>query len=132
MLINRVTEISNPDIPIRYNRRIRYDAGKTWIDKNDKCKRWICKASDVMTTERISEKIVCPTLKCAAEDQYQPTGACCKKCRQDDCTQARVWGMGCERSCDSNPDSGVVPASGRCRSERKGCWCAKVNMLYLM
>jgi len=109
-----------------------YQAGQTWIDKNDKCKRWICKAKKGMDTDRISEKIVCPDLNCLPEDQYQPKGACCKKCRQDDCTQNRVWGLGCEKSCDyAVKKEGVIGAIEECATKKKACWCPKGHALNL-
>jgi len=108
----------------KYNRRMKYNATQTWIDKYNKCKRWTCKPVSEYYADKVVETIVCPKLKCAETDQYLPEGACCKKCHQDDCTQGRMYRDGCEKSCDVNfKGEGVVAATSKCEKVTRDCWC---------
>jgi len=116
----------------KYNRRIKYNAKQTWIDKYDKCKRWTCKPVALYDTEKVVEKIVCPKLNCLKSDSYTPEGACCPKCHQDDCTQKRIWRDGCEKSCDVNfKGDGIVAATSECVTTKRACWCDKGHALNL-
>ena len=43
-----------------------------------------------------------------------------------------MWSEGCEKSCDVNfKTEGVVAATSKCVTQRKGCWCAKGHALNL-
>ena len=96
-----------------------YKSNETWIDKMDPCKQMRCIYGHYVETTRI----ICKTLTCPEDEQYLQTGACCKRCRDDDCTQKRKYYNSCEKKCSIGVKKCVVGTM------KKACWCPENTAL---